>query len=73
MVWRNLKMILSQVVWRTGVLQDLIQSVFMYLGLSVKMTSFREFQKPSKKDGRIDVFVTVMKGRRKTEQQRTLT
>lgn len=66
-------MILSQVVWRTGVLQVLIQSVFMYLGLSVKISAFREFQKPSKKDRRIDVFVTVMKRRRKTEQRRTQT
>lgn len=62
MVWRNLKIILSQVVWRTGVLQVLIQSVFMYLGLRVKITAFREFQKPSKKDSRMNALcVTVMK------------
>lgn len=48
-------MILAQVVWRTGVLQVLIQSVSMYLGLSVKITAFWEFQEPSKKGRRINV------------------
>lgn len=71
-VWRNLKMILSQVVWKTGVLQVLIQSVFMYLRLGIKITTFRKFQKPSKKERRIDVFVTVMQWR-KTEKQKTQT